>query len=152
MQQITTWHDFDAPAALLWELLADFANIERWWPRDDVAVQIARVELEGEGIGLIRHIFNVGFPVPVSERLDYQNPVSMTYRLSIVGDRPAGILSYQATGRIEALAGNHSRLHYTAEFTAQSARTAEAEAFLSGAYALMFKGLAEALARQAAAS
>ena len=87
MHQITTHHDFDAPAALLWELLADFAHIERWWPKDIPAVQIERVEvgrlenlkaladdveLEGEGIGLTRHIYNKGFAAPVSERLDFR--------------------------------------------------------------------------------
>ena len=87
MHQITTHHDFDAPAALLWELLADFAHIERWWPKDIPAVQIERVELEGEGIGLTRHIYNKGFAAPVSERLDFQDPATLTYKLSIVGQK-----------------------------------------------------------------
>lgn len=147
MHQITTHHDFDAPAALLWDLLADFAHIERWWPQDVPAVQIERVELEGEGIGLTRHIYNKGFAAPVSERLDFQDPATMTYKLSIVGQRPAGITAYQATGRIEALAGGRSRLNYHSEFTTASGQPDEADAFLRVAYALMFQGLAAATAR-----
>lgn len=147
MLHICVHHDFDAPAALMWELLADFANIERWWPTDEEAVQIERVELEGEGIGLIRHIYNRGFPAPVSERLDAQDPANLSYQLSIVGERPAGLTSYQATGRIEALAEDRCRLHYRGEFTTAPGRSQEAEAFLRAAYALMFKGLGQASAR-----
>jgi uncharacterized protein YndB with AHSA1/START domain len=145
MHEIIAHHDFDAPAEQLWDLLRDFAHIERWWPADDPAVQIERVELEGEGIGLIRHIYNKGFSAPVSERLDYQDPATMTYKLSIVGQPPAGITAYQATGRIEALAPARSRLNYRAEFSTGAADPAAAEAFLRGAYALMFKGLAAAV-------
>ena len=68
MHQITVHHDFDTSTDVLWDLLSDFAHIERWWPKDIPAVQIERVDLEGEGIGLIRHIYNKGFAAPVSER------------------------------------------------------------------------------------
>lgn len=149
MHQIVTHHDFDAPAALLWDYLADFANIERWWPKDIPAVQIERVELEGDGIGLIRHIYNKGYPAPVSERLDFQDPATLTYTLSIVGARPAGITEYQATGRIEALGEGRSRLHYSSVFATESGQPDEAEAFLRMAYALMFQGLESAAARGA---
>lgn len=145
MHEITVHQDFEAPAEKLWDLLRDFANIERWWPKDEPAVQIERVELEGEGIGLIRHIYNKGFPAPISERLDYQDPATLTYKLSIVGQRPAGLTSYQATGRIEPLPGNRCRLNYKGEFTTESGQPEAGETFLRGAYALMFKGLAAAV-------
>lgn len=145
-------HDFDAPAALIWDLLADFADIERWWPTDDEAVMIERVDLEGEGIGLTRHIYNCGFPAPVSERLDYQDPASLTYKLSIVGERPAGLTVYQATGRVETLPGERCRLHYRGEFSTQPGRAQEAESFLRGAYALMFKGLEQTVTRERTAA
>lgn len=150
MHQITTHHDFDAPAHVLWDYLQDFANIERWWPKDVPAVQIERVVIEGEGIGLVRHIYNKGFPTAVSERLDALEPESMTYRLSIVGERPAGIESYQATGRIEALGENRCRLNYESAFSVAPGREEEAQTFLRVAYELMFQGLASALARDVA--
>ncbi|VVO78108.1 hypothetical protein PS874_01522 [Pseudomonas fluorescens] len=147
MLHIDVHHDFNVPAGMIWELLADFADIERWWPTDDEAVMIERVEREGEGIGLIRHIYNRGFPAPVSERLDSQDPANMSYQLSIVGERPAGLSRYQAVGRIEPLGNGRCRLHYCGEFTTQPGRAQEAEAFLRGVYALMFKGLTQACAR-----
>jgi len=149
MHRIVTHHDFDAPANKLWDYLADFANIQRWWPTDMPMVQIERVELEGEGIGLVRHIYNKGFPAPVSERLDYQDPATMTYKLSIVGQRPAGLTTYQATGRIEPLAADRCRLNYAGEFATESGVPDEAEAFLRVAYDLMFEGLKRAVARDA---
>ena len=147
MHQITVHHDFDTSTDVLWDLLSDFAHIERWWPKDIPAVQIERVDLEGEGIGLIRHIYNKGFAAPVSERLDFQDPEALTYKLSIVGQRPAGITAYQATGHIEALAGGRCRLNYKGEFSTESGQPGEAEAFLRMAYELMFTGLAAATAR-----
>lgn len=140
MHRIVVDHDFAAPAGVLWDYLRDFANIERWWPKDRSEVQIERVELEGEGIGLVRHLY-------VSERLDYQDAATMTYKLSIVGERPAGLAFYQATGQIEALDGNRCRLNYQAEFTTVSGAPEEAEAFLHIAYDLMFSGLESAIAR-----
>jgi len=146
MHQITVHHDFDTSTDVLWDLLSDFAHIERWWPKDIPAVQIERVELEGEGIGLTRHIYNKGFAAPVSERLDFQDPATLTYKLSIVGQRPVGITAYQATGRIEPLPDGRSRLNYTGEFTTESGKPEEAEAFLRMAYDLMFQGLSAATA------
>ena len=147
MHRIAISQDFDAPAAVLWDFLRDFAHIERWWPNHDPAVQIDRVDLEGEGIGMVRHIYNKGYPDPVSERLDFQDAETMTYRLSIVGKAPVGITRYQATGRIEPLAGERARLHYTSEFATASGQPDEAEAWLRMAYQLMFAGLAVAVAR-----
>lgn len=147
MHRITTSHEFDAAAATLWDLVQDFAHIERWWPTHDPAVRIARVEVEGEGIGMVRHIYNQGYRNPVSERLDFLDPDAMTYKLSIVGKAPAGITRYQATGHIEPLPGGRCRLDYASEFDTASGQADEAEAWLRMAYALMFKGLAIAAAR-----
>lgn len=150
MHTIKTSHEFDAPATLVWEMLQDFAHIERWWPTHDPAVQIDHVDLEGEGVGQVRHIFNVGYPDPVSERLDFLDPASMTYKLSIVGRPPMGITHYQATGRVESLGAGRSQLHYSSAFTTESGKPDEAEAWLRMAYALMFRGVADAVARATA--
>lgn len=146
MHRITTSHDFEAAPDRLWDLVRDFAHIERWWPRHDPAVRIDRVELEGEGIGMVRHIYNKGYAEPVSERLEALDPATMTYRLAIVGKAPVGITRYQATGRVEPLPGGRCRLAYRSEFDTASGRPDEAEAWLRMAYGLMFQGLAAALA------
>jgi uncharacterized protein YndB with AHSA1/START domain len=150
MHRMEVFHDFAAPAATLWDMLADFGNIQRWWPQDEPSVQIERVKLEGAGVGLTRHIYNKGFDAPVSERLDFQDPHARLFKLSIVDQRPAGLTYYQATGKIEALGPQQCRLHYSSQFTTASGTAQEAEAFLQVAYALMFKGLTQAVQRERA--
>lgn len=143
MHVIEASRDYSVDARPIWDLIADFGNIEAWWPKSG-PVRIQRVELEGKGVGMIRHIYNEGMSAPVSERLDGINPATLTWRLSIVGDRPAGLLRYQATGTLEPLSEGGSRIAYRGEFEAAPGAEAQAREFLSGAYTLMFDGLEQA--------
>ncbi|GAB3114257.1 SRPBCC family protein [Aestuariicella hydrocarbonica] len=143
MQAIDVHHDFSAQRDQIWDLLQDFGNIERWWPKGQI-VNIERVDIEGQGIGMIRHIYNEGFDDAVSEQLISIDPRSYTYTLAIVGKRPAGLTRYQATGTLSQLSEHGSRLSYHSEFQTEPGREQEARAFLSGAYALMFEGLRQA--------
>lgn len=146
MEIIDTHYDMQAPADALWPFLENFADIQAWWPKGG-EVDIERVELEGEGVGCIRHIYNVGFPNPVSERLDFLDPENRIFKLSLVCDRPAGIRRYQATGQVKELDANTCRLTYHSEFEADEGKVEEAKGFLLYAYDLMFKGLEAAAQR-----
>jgi hypothetical protein len=148
MHTIDASHEFDAPAHSLWALLSDFGNIERWWLKTNDAVRIEHVVLTGTGVGLTRHIYNVGMPAPISERLDALDPVTRTYTLSIIGERPVGMTSYQATGHVADLPGKRCRLDYHAEFTTGSGVADDARAFLHLVYGLMFEGLGATLAEE----
>lgn len=143
MHIIDAAHDFRVTPEAIWDLIVDFGNIEAWWPESG-PVQIQRVELEGEGIGMTRHIYNEGMPAPVSERLEGLEPETWTWRLSIVGDRPAGLRWYNATGTIDELEGGGCRVSYHGEFEAEPGSEAVAREFLQGAYSLMFTGLEQA--------
>ena len=140
MQELHSHHDFTASKADVWELLVDFGNIERWWPTGEV-VDIDHVDLEGSGIGMTRHIYNVGFSAAVSERLDSLDMDNFCYQLSIVGERPAGLLEYQATGKIIDLNNGGCRLTYDSKFITEPGRESEAKEFLLAAYQLMYRGL-----------
>jgi hypothetical protein len=134
------------PAGRVWELLADFGNIQAWWPEDG-PVQIERVELEGQGIGMIRHIYNKGMPQCASERLDLLDPASKTLVLSIVGRRPGGMTAYVATSRLTDLGLDSCRMEHRALVTTEPGREKSVERFLCQAYELMFRGLNAAVAR-----
>lgn len=149
MHEIRVSHDYCHSPEKLWEILADFGNIERWWPENTGGIKIKRVELEGEGIGLTRHIYNEGFEHAISERLDYLDPENHVYKLSMVGNIPAGITEYQATGTISETPGG-CKLGYVSRFSTETGEPDVAEAFLRGAYELMFQGLEQALDREAA--
>jgi len=146
MPTIDAQCELQAAAERIWELIQDFGNIEAWWPQGG-PVRIARVDVEGQGPGMVRHIYNEGMPAPVSERLDSLDPPSRLWQLSIVGERPAGLLRYQATGRLQPLDAQRCTISYHGQFEVEPGREDEARQFLEGCYALMFAGLEEAARR-----
>jgi len=140
MAIIETQYDFDLPAHRIWPYLENFGDIQAWWP-NELGVHIERVDLEGSGVGQIRHIYNRGFPTAISERLDAIDPQQHELQLSIVGERPAGLLRYQATGRLVDQPGGGARMSYRGEFETVDGGEQHAREFLSGMYAMMFEGL-----------
>jgi hypothetical protein len=135
-----------APAERIWQLLADFGNIQGWWP-DDGAIRIEDVQLEGQGIGMIRHILNRGARHRVSERLDFLDPTTRTLMLSIVGTRPSGITAYVAEGHIVELDATRCRMDYRALVTTTPGREEQIRQGLGKTYETMFAGLQAAALR-----
>ena len=140
MEIIDVSFDLNTSAKATWPFVENFLDIELWWPRTG-PVQIERVEVEGEGLGCVRHIYNKGFPHAISERLDYIDADTLTWKLAIVGHRPAGITSYRATGQLIPQDDEHCRMTYHSEFETEPGREAEAREFLQGCYELMKQGL-----------
>jgi len=54
MFKIEASHEFNAPAAAVWDFLENFRHIERWWPKDAEFIKIVRVVLKGNGVGMVR--------------------------------------------------------------------------------------------------
>jgi uncharacterized protein YndB with AHSA1/START domain len=146
MPEITTSREIEAPAAAVWSLLADFGSIAAWWPRDG-KIRIAEVEVQGEGIGMIRHIRNEGVDKAVSERLDYLDPDTMTWILSIVGDRPPGISAYVAIGQLVPLGPARCRADYRCYVTSGAGMEKRVEHILRFTWSVMFEGLEQAARR-----
>jgi uncharacterized protein YndB with AHSA1/START domain len=134
-----------APAEAVWRLLEDFASIERWWPNDG-AFYIEHVEVEGQGVGMIRHIQNHGARHRVSERLDFLDPATRTLVLSIVGTRPFGITAYVAEGRVVEIDAQRCRLDYRALVTTAPGREDKVRDNLLKTWELMAAGLQAAAA------
>lgn len=136
MHKIDVHYDMQAPLEGVWPFLENFADILAWWPAGQ-AVDIERVEVEGEGIGPIRHIYTAGFPNADSERLDFLDAKNHTLKLSLVGPRPAGLLKRHATGQLTALGPDARRMTYHSEFVAGEGQAETARECLLGAYQLM---------------
>jgi len=135
-----------APADSVWRLLQDFGNIQRWWPQDG-AIRIEDVQIEGEGIGMIRHIQNRGARHRVSERLDFLDPATRTLVLSIIGTRPSGIAAYVAEGNVVELDATHCRIEYRALVAVTAGREEQVRDALEKTYQMMFAGLQAAVRR-----
>jgi hypothetical protein len=135
-----------APADSIWQLLADFGNIQRWWPEGG-AIRIEDVQVEGQGVGMIRHILNQGARDRVSERLDCLDPTSRTLVLSIIGTRPSGITAYLAEAHIVELDATRCRMDYRALVTTTPGREERIRDGLGKTYEMMFAGLQAAALR-----
>lgn len=146
MPEVTTSKILEAPADAVWRLLEDFGAIQHWWPTD-VSAPIEHVTLEGQGIGMIRHIHNRGAAHPVSERLDFIEAASRTLVLSIVGVRPEGIMAYIAEGHVIDLGDGRCRVDYRALVSAAPGLEEPIRVALLKTWARMFRGL-EAAARR----
>jgi uncharacterized protein YndB with AHSA1/START domain len=138
---LRTFHVFEAPADKVWALLADFGAIERWWPTDGPIV-IERVEVEGQGPGMVRRIFNRGARHGVSERLERLDSNERVLQLAILDRNSAPW--YQATGRLVDLEDGRCRLDYECEFSAPPGRENQVRDGISATYVEMFRGLENA--------
>jgi hypothetical protein len=143
MPQLNVSEVFNSPADTLWALLKDFGNLEAWWLKDS-PIKIDRIVQEGQGVGMIRHIYYVGVPTPLSERLEFMDDDSRTYRLSIVGEGVPGLVSYRAKGVVTELGADGCRLDYTAEIQATAEKEAAVEQILSFGFSQVIAGLKEA--------
>lgn len=137
---LQTFHVFPVSARAVWALLADFGAITRWWPKGG-PVEIDRVVLEGQGVGMIRHIYNKGMPQAISERLDLLDEAHMILQLSHAGSGLPNLPFYQATGQLSELAGNRCEFSYRSKFQVARGEENISRDRLLRAYALMFKGL-----------
>ncbi len=140
MSQITLSEVINAPADRIWGLLKDFGNIQAWW-RKDSPIKIDRVEQEGRGAGMVRHIYYVGVPTPLSERLDFIDDDTKTYGLSIVGEGVPGLISYSGKGVVTATGPFGCRLDYHAEVQATPERQAAVEKTLRFGLSQVIAGL-----------
>lgn len=143
MAEVTLSAELEAPAAAVWDLLTDFGNIQRWWPAD-APIHIERVEIEGNGVGMIRHIYNKGVKGCNSERLDLVDPATRTWILSIVGVRPLGMTAYVAEGHLVELGSGRCRIDYRANVTTEPGREEQVRKALLFTWPVMFRGLEQA--------
>lgn len=133
--------DMPVAAGAVWDVIADFGSLGDWWP----AGLLEGVDVEGDGIGMVRHIRTV-IGLTLSERLDALDPEARQLRLSITGDLPANMAGYHATGQVFETGADSSRLEWTGRYQVEREEDAAgARAFLEGAYATMFRGIREHL-------
>ena len=119
-----------------WKTLADFGNFLAW-----ATGGAGSARLEGEGIGMTRHLELPGLGV-VSERLDRLDDASRTLAYSLVSENMAGMARYSATVQVIPDGPGHCRLRWRGEFEPQPGiEPGEVENTLAESYASMSLGL-----------
>jgi hypothetical protein len=123
----------------IWALVADFGGLADWWPPG----LLDRVEVEGDGVGMVRHIHTV-VGIVLSEQLDALDHRARRLELSITGDLPAGMSDYHAVGQVHEVSPSSCRIEWAGRYRVPAAEVETgARAFIEGAYATMFRGLRE---------
>lgn len=140
MAEISRSENLEASSDKIWALIKDFGNLQGWWPAD-LQGMMPRVECEGSGVGMVRNIYSQGASDCVSEKLDYLDEDTKTIQLSIVGNLPAGLTSYVATGKVTEIDSKSCRFDYFGKLAAEPGREQEAEQFIRMAWSVLFKGL-----------
>ena len=137
--------DFPVPAQKLWDTVADFGAINAWWPEG----MLERVEIVGEGVGMVRSIHTI-VGIVLNEKLESIDHDARMLELSIVGDLPAGMQDYYATGRVREGEGNSCVLIWEGRYKVPSAEAETgARGFIEGAYGAMFNGLRDFVTKEA---
>ena len=105
MVEVTVEQEFEHSAERMWAVLADFGNID-WVPGFE------KVELEGEGVGMIRHVTVPVYP-QLHERLDAIDHEKMILDYSIPAVAYIELKDYFARAQVIALEGERCRLIYS---------------------------------------
>ena len=119
-----------------WQVLADFGNFLAW-----ATGGAGSTELEGEGVGMIRHLDIPGLGL-VSERLDMLDPASMSLAYTLVSEHMAGMARYSAS--IQVISDDNAQCHlrWRGEFEPLLGTDSnEVRNTLAASYSTMSKGL-----------
>jgi hypothetical protein len=124
MVAVTVEREYEFDAAEVWAVFADFGNVS-WVPG------VEKVELEGEGIGMIRHLTVPVFP-PLQERLEAIDHEQMVLEYSIPSVEYIELENYTARAQVADLGSGRSRVRMTCEAEATGSEqdaTTKTEAF-----------------------
>jgi carbon monoxide dehydrogenase subunit G len=139
MGKIEVVQEIAAPASAAWEKLSDFGGIGKWMPG------VERCDVEGDGIGAVRHIVFPGGGGGVKERLESFDAEGRSLSYAIT-EGPMPVQDYLATIRVSETGENACRVDWTASFELPEGVPTEAvEKGISGAYGGSLRALKKLL-------
>ena len=89
MLEITVGRDSDLSAEVVYELLADFGNTS--WMNG-----VAKTEVEGDGVGMVRNIFTAPDAAPVREMLTERDDLKRKIAYTIPENNPMPVDNYSS--------------------------------------------------------
>jgi hypothetical protein len=140
MVSVSIEREFDVNAKRLWAILADFADIS-WIPA------LEKVELEGEGVGMIRHVTAPGLP-QLHERMDAIDHEKMILDYSVPEVAYIAAKNYTARAQVFELEGDRCRLHWSCRAEADGATEEESTERTKGFYEMIMIWIGDYLESQ----
>jgi len=107
MIEVSVEREFEFSAEKVWAVFADFGNVA-WVPG------VEKVELEGEGVGMIRHLTVPVFP-PLHERLEAIDHEQQILDYSIPEVEYIQVKNYRARAQVFDLGSGCCRVRMTCQ-------------------------------------
>jgi hypothetical protein len=120
MVEVSVEREYEFGAEEVWAVFADFGNVS-WVPG------VEKVDLEGEGVGMIRHLTVPVFP-PLHERLDAIDHEQRVLEYSIPSVEYIQVKNYSARAQVVDLGGGRCRVLMSCKAEAEAGSEAEATA------------------------
>lgn len=141
MVEVSIEREFEVSAEKLWAILADFADIS-WIPG------IEKVEVEGEGVGMIRHVTAPGLP-QLHERMDAIDHEKMILDYSVPEVAFIRAKNYTARAQVFALEDKRCRLHWSCRAEPDDVTEAESTAKTEVFYEMIMNWIGDAVKSEA---
>ena len=129
MIEVAVTRETDVAFDKVWGLVADFGDTS--WMQG-----VAKTELEGEGIGLVRNIFPDVNGDPVVEKLTARDDDAHWIEYTIPLNNPLPVDDYQARITVSENGGG-STIVWSAQFAAKGVDDATAKTAVEGMYAVL---------------
>ncbi len=139
MVKVCLERELDVDAERVWAILADFADIS-WIPG------IEKVVLEGEGVGMIRHVTAPGMPV-LQERMDAIDHEKKILDYSVPAVEYLRVKDYRARARVVALDGGRCQLIWSCECEPDGVTQAQATTNTEAFYEMVMGWIGDAAAK-----
>jgi len=140
MIKVQIEREYEFGADDVWAVIADFGNVS-WVPG------IEKVDLEGEGVGMIRHLTVPVFP-QLHERLDAIDHEEKLLEYSIPAVEYISVKNYGARAQVIDLGPGRCRVLWSCKAEAEGAPEAEARDKTRAFYEAMLGWIDDHLAQQ----
>jgi len=137
MIEIIVMRDVDFPADKVYAAVADFGSVG--WMNG-----VAKVEIEGDGVGMVRNIFVSPDAAPVREQMTARDDDAMRIGYVITEGNPLPVDNYSATVTVVPT-GSGCRVEWAGSFEAKGIDDATAKASVEGMYGVMIDWLVAGL-------
>ncbi|MCH7598861.1 MAG: SRPBCC family protein [Myxococcales bacterium] len=138
MIEVTVSKSSESSADDVYDLLADFGNTS--WMKG-----IAKTEVEGDGVGMVRNIYPTPDGSPVREKLLERDDLARKVSYTITEGNPLPVQNYNASVTISEY-GSGCRIEWTGSFEAKGVDDPTAKSTVEGMYGVLIDWVIEGAA------